>query len=387
MPADTAAALERFPPAWVESGEVTAVFAAVATPGGTVWSGAASRDGEPRPSSRSLFDAASLTKPWIATLALRLAAAGGLALATRVGEVWPGADARLATRSLRDLLAHRAGLAAWTPLYRRCRSRQAVERLLVSGSQCAGAEAAPARRAARRRGSPRSSAPPRPGSEAAYSDLDYILWGLAAERRLGRPLADLLRRELLAPLGIDGVEVAPGNRSDVVRCHCDNGREVALAAAQDVRVSRRPPPHRGEPQDGNARFLGGLAGHAGLFVSAEAMLALGRGWLGALSGDARMVDPAWAEGALAGSSAYALGWARRRVAGSAGPALPASAFGHIGFTGSSLWIDPDRGAMYLLLAHRAVAEGSLQAARRRFHALAAAHVGAAVRTGGAEAEC
>jgi CubicO group peptidase (beta-lactamase class C family) len=210
-----------------------------------------------------------------------------------------------------------------------------------------------------------------------YSDLDYILWGFAAERLLGSGLESLLRRALLDPMGVSGgVRVSPGRRAGVLPCLCDTDREVELAAQQGLRIARRGPPARGEPQDGNARFLGSLAGHAGLFVTADAMTALAREWLRALEGRSPLLERAAARDALAGTGEYALGWARRRVGGSSGPALSRSSFGHVGFTGGSVWVDPDRGAIYLLLAHRTAASSPLNAARRRFHELAAAVAGA-----------
>jgi CubicO group peptidase (beta-lactamase class C family) len=349
MAADRPAALDRFVSDWVASGEVTAAFGLVAARGRTRWSGGVAAGDAPAPTASSLFDAASLTKPWIATLALALDEGGTLPLATAVGEVWPGCDPRLARRTLGDLLRHRAGLGAWTPLYRRCRSRDEVERLLLSGALLEGAS-------------------------ERYSDLDYLLWGFAAERRLGVDLATLLRRAVLEPLGIDGVAVRPGARAGVVPCRCDNAREVELAARQGIRVARRAGPPLGEPQDGNARFVAGLAGHAGLFVSAEASLGLAREWLDALAGRGALLGRSQARAALDGGGEYALGWARRRVAGSAGRALSSAAFGHIGFTGTSLWIDPPARMIAVLLAHRREPSSRLNLARRRFHALAARSV-------------
>ena len=81
------------------------------------------------------FDWASLTKPAVATLALVLDAEGSLPLATRIGDVWPEAHVRLARRSLADLLRNRSGLAAWTPLYHRCRSLEEAEELIVRGGR------------------------------------------------------------------------------------------------------------------------------------------------------------------------------------------------------------------------------------------------------------
>jgi CubicO group peptidase (beta-lactamase class C family) len=83
--------------------------------------------------------------------------------------------------------------------------------------------------------------------------------------------------------------------------------------------------------------------------------------------------------ALAGGGPTALGWWRRHVRGSAGPNLPKSAFGHTGFAGGSLWLDPEAGRVLVLLAHRASAAVPMNRWRRRFHALA--YHGQAARRG------
>ncbi|HET9210762.1 MAG TPA: serine hydrolase domain-containing protein, partial [Thermoanaerobaculia bacterium] len=81
------------------------------------------------------FDFASVTKPIVATLGLVLDAEGSLPLATRIGDVWPEAHARIAPRPLSDLLRNRSGVAAWTPLYHRCRSLKEAEELIVRGGR------------------------------------------------------------------------------------------------------------------------------------------------------------------------------------------------------------------------------------------------------------
>src|SRR5262245_66441146 len=121
----SSSALAAFLDRWVESGEVTAAFALVATRERTVWSGGAvdggvaampGADSSPAPPTvSSLFDAASLTKPWIATLALALEATGELPLDLALGEIWPGCAPAIATTPLSQLLRHRAGFQAWTP--------------------------------------------------------------------------------------------------------------------------------------------------------------------------------------------------------------------------------------------------------------------------------
>ena len=332
--------LQRFVDGLVAGGEVSAVAALVGDRQGVVAGAAAGGARPQRGRSRPLFDLASLSKLWTASLALRLAVSGRLPLATRLDEIWPGCDARLAVRSLEDLLRHRAGLRPWTPLYRRCRRPATVARLLTGG-ELLGA----------RRGT--------------YSDLDYVLWGLSAERALGRSLADLLREELAAPLGLDHGP-PPRGGAFWLPCHLGNEREVELAAAQGIGVARHRPPDAGRVQDGNARFLGAPAGHAGVFATPQAMFALAREWL--------IPGPLWpaeaAAAALAGPGPFALGWRRATRRGSAGPALGAGAYGHVGFTGGSVWVDPGKGRVLALLAHRTSVAVDLAPARRRFHAAA-----------------
>ena len=77
------------------------------------------------------------------------------------------------------------------------------------------------------------------------------------------------------------------------------------------------------------------------------------------------------DAALSGEGPYALGWARWSEEGSSGPALPRSSFGHTGFTGGSLWIDPERERIYVLLAHRLSSRIDFNPFRREFHRLAA----------------
>jgi CubicO group peptidase (beta-lactamase class C family) len=334
----------------VGSGAVSAVAARVSpgAEGRETWTGAAGHAG---PETR--FDFGSLTKPFVATLAVVLDESGELSLGLPLGKIWPGADPRLAGLPLANLLCHRSGLAAWAPLYARCRSREEVLALLLGG-ELLGAEL------------------------PTYSDLDYLLWGQAAAARLGRPLGDLLRERVLAPLGLSGVSLAAGTPGapgdDVAESLMGTGKEVELAAEQGIEVADLGPPAPGTVQDGNARFLARLGvdlpGHAGLFGRAADLAALGLEWLrpGRLFSGA-----AQARALAAGSGLYSLGWVRRNVAGSAGPALGPESFGHSGFAGSSLWIDPavsPGGRLLVLLGARTDPAVDLNTWRRRFHALA-----------------
>ena len=110
-----------------------------------------------------------------------------------------------------------------------------------------------------------------------------------------------------------------------------------------------------------------LTGHAGLFVTADEMLALGKEWLR----PERILTREAVARALAGSGAYALGWARQSDGGSSGPALASAAFGHAGFTGGSLWIEPTRERILVVLAHRLASKLDMNPIRREIHRLAA----------------
>lgn len=288
------------------------------------------------------FDLASLTKPFVATLALALDQNDRLPLSTPIAEALPEAAAVCRPQGvLGDLLRHRSGLIPWLPFY--ALGRRPGRALLRAFE--------PDHWRAR---------------VGTYSDLGYILWRLAAERCCGESLEEMLRNAVLSPLALTGVETGPGSRPDVVRCRLDTLREVELAADLGYEIALRGAPKRGRPQDGNARFLGGLPGHAGLFGSARAVAALGCEWLA----PTRVLDPVTVRRALAGAGPYALGFARRRVRGAAGSALGPAAFGHTGFTGGSLWIDPDARLVAVLLGHRWHAGCNLAPVRRRFHRLA-----------------
>ncbi|HSK75852.1 MAG TPA: serine hydrolase domain-containing protein [Thermoanaerobaculia bacterium] len=333
----------------VRSGLSSSAVALVATPDEVLWEGAA---GEARPGVPAVlstrFDLASLTKPFVATLALVLDGEGTLPLATPIGEVWPEANPRLGRRPLSDLFRHRSGILGWTPLYHRCRSLEEVRSLLLS-EDVFGARA------------------------GTYSDLGYILWALTVERRTGQPLGELVRSRVLAPLGLSRVEIVPGERPDLAESRMGTGKEQELAAAQGFQVPDLGPPPVGFPQDGNARHLlslgwkGGVPGQAGLFGGARDLWRLGSEWLA----PGKLLKPEGVAQALAGGGSFAHGWWRRTVRGSAGPALSRFSFGHTGFAGNSLWIDPEARRVLVLLSSRLDPSSNINRWRRRFHTVAA----------------
>lgn len=341
--------LEAFLEESVRSRIVSSAVALVGTAEEIEWEGAAgeARKGVPAEVS-TRFDFASLTKPFTATLALVLDHEGTLPLKAKIGEVWPEAHRELARRRLSDLLRHRSGLAGWTPLYHRCRSVDEAFELILQAEDLPGAKA------------------------GTYSDLGYMLWGAAAERRTGKPLAELLHSRVLDPLGLSSIEASPGDRPDVARSFMGTGKEIELAANAGFTVPDLGPPPIGSPQDGNARFLvglglrGGALGHAGLFGGARDVWRLGSEWLA----PGRLLKQVSVDAALRGRGPFALGWWRRRLRDSTGRALSPTAFGHTGFAGTSLWIDPERRRVFVLLGSRLDPATDVNRWRRSFHTVA-----------------
>lgn len=332
--------MKEFLDSLLATGTATAAAAVAGTADGILWEGGAS------PETR--FDYASLTKPVTATLALALDAEGALPLTTRIGEVWSDAHPELAKRTMSDLLRHRSGLVAWAPFYHLCRSREEVLSLLLRGDLL------------------------RDDLKPVYSDPDFLLYGMAAEAVTGETLARLMRSRVFEPLEMTGVEPAPGDRPDVAPSRMDTDKEVELAARMGITIQPQGPPPAGMPQDGNARFLirWGLTGHAGLFGTARDLWKLGAEW----AAPRRLLKQEAVAQALTGRP-FLLGWWRRTLRGSAGPALPPGSFGHTGFAGGSLWIDPgidpEMGRVLVLLTHRTSPGDDFNRWRRRFHRLAA----------------
>ena len=289
------------------------------------------------------WDLASLTKPLvIGTLVMRAVAAGALRLDARVPA--PGGPPLAMT----DLLAHRAGLRAWADLPGAVDAWAGPARAgrWVPGGAVARAaidDALAAERAAAD-----------PGRGTVYSDLGYILLGRELERRAGAPL----RR--LAP-GFLGLS-PPG----------DPARYAPTA-----RCPRRARVLRGEVHDANAWALGGAAGHAGAFATVDEigrwaldLLRASRDRGGSIDGGVVRAfwDPAWRDG----GATWVLGWDTPSPGASTGGArISASAVGHLGFTGTSVWIDRDADLVTVLLTNRVAlgpaAAPAMRAYRPLFH--------------------
>lgn len=320
----------------------------------------------PRPVLPStLFDLASLTKIATTYAALRLHARGVLDVHAPLGELIPESRRRpLSTARLSDLLAHASGLPAWRPLYVDCRRR---------GDGRIALEDAVAAILGRR-----LLAPPR--TRVLYSDLGFVLVQAVLERASGLPLDALVRAEVAVPLRADLTFRPPASaRSRCAATELGNGHERAMVRAlgESTRAAGlRRELMQGEAHDHNAWSLGGIAGHAGLFAAVPAVIALGGVPLGTPSG----YLPDRVRRLLLRCHTPGTGGMRSvglQLAGdpgsSAGAALSRAAVGHTGFTGTSLWADPRRDAVLVLLTNRMHPHRSgadMHSLRRGFHAAA-----------------
>ncbi|HEU4766814.1 MAG TPA: serine hydrolase domain-containing protein [Pyrinomonadaceae bacterium] len=311
----------------------------------------------------TIYDLASLTKPLITgMLCARRIELGELTLDSSVSHYLPEfdrTDKQMIT--VRELLTHSAGLPAWRPLY-----------LLAEDEpeRAAGAIA-------------NLDLEYKPGTRVVYSDLGFIALGILLARMTGHPLADMARREIFEPLELKQAFFNPEEALQTGIAACETGnayeRDMCEQTGAGVYENSRQRLIWGEVHDGNAYFLGGVAGHAGLFASAPDTLVLAQQFLAESS---RLLAPAtcvmFRTNMTPGlEEARSLAWQLAETNEStAGTDLPRDSFGHNGFTGTSVWIDPSRGRVFILLTNRTHARqlpfANINAVRRRFHSLAAA---------------
>ena len=277
----------------------------------------------PRPDANTLWDMASLTKVVGMTTALmQLTEAGKVDLDAPVQRYvaeFQGPNKERVT--VRHLLTHSSGLPAWRPLYKETSSPEAARALAVA-----------------------TALDTLPGVRMVYSDLGAIILGLLVERVSGERLDAYLARHVFEPLGMTSTRYLPG--SDLLP-------RIAPTEYDPWRQRQI----RGEVHDENAYSLGGVSAHAGLFSTGHDVARLCRMYLngGTLDG-VRIVAPATIRPFTTVQdstlSNRALGWETPNGVNSAGHLMTRPAFGHTGFTGTSIWVDPSRDLFVILLTNR-----------------------------------
>jgi CubicO group peptidase (beta-lactamase class C family) len=292
------------------------------------------RAGESEVKPSTPYDLASITKVMISVTALRLLASGKLSLETRTDTVLSDVRGGVGgAATLEALLSHRAGLAAWGGLY-----------LDVPHD--------PGTAAARRWILSEASRRPADGEPQSplYSDLGYLIAGELIARIAGDKLDKVVSRAVIEPLGIGRelyypAALPPDRRAQVVR-----------EAAPTEYCEWRGRLIRGEVHDENCAAFGGVAGNAGLFGTARGVAVFGRACLDSLLGRSDFLSKELMERSLApypDGGDFRLGWDTKAAKNSsAGRRMSERSFGHLGFTGTSLWCDPDRDIVIVLLTNR-----------------------------------
>ena len=305
-----------FPAAVVEVGAID----------GALWQQAFGKldyDDESAPAQTdTIFDLASLTKVIATTsLVMRLVDEGTLSLDDSIRKwipEWRGNDREHVV--LRSLLSHSSGLTSWLPFFRDHTGRQEYQHAIC---------ALPLEY--------------EPETQSIYSDLGFILLGFIIEDAVGAPFQvqaeAFLAQVTTAPLLFNP---PPDLRASIAPTEDDAWRGRRLV---------------GEVHDENCWALGGAAGHAGLFGTARAVGDFARAMLGALSGtDKRLGRKTTARSFVTRTrvpgSSRALGWDTMLPTSSCGTKMSPTAFGHTGFTGTTLWIDPQRGIYVVFLTNR-----------------------------------
>jgi len=316
--------------------------------------------------TRTLWDLASLTKVvGLTTAAMMLVDEGKLDLDAPVTRYVSAFRAGGDAVRVRHLLTHTSGLPAWKPFYQQVRERRQMFTLVD-----------------------REPLEVPPGTRMAYSDLGAMLETQVVETLTGRRLDRFLAERLFTPLGMRDTRYRPP------------ASWLDRIAPTEVDTTWRHRLVRGEVHDENAASMGGVSGHAGLFSTAPDLVrfvqflmrggstvSAGTGAQGHRgTGSAQLVRAQTIEQFTrvqqAGFSSRALGWDTPSENSSAGSRMSARAFGHTGFTGTSIWVDPEQDVFVILLTNRVhpTRENSLIAdVRRRVADLAVDAVGGARR--------
>jgi serine-type D-Ala-D-Ala carboxypeptidase len=346
---------------------------------------------QPRPLRRDdLFDVASLTKVLATTtLAAQLADEGTLRLDAPVAERLRGFEQAGKERvTARHLLAHTSGLAWWRPYFERARADPVARAAFLPPRErpppSALGDAFGRGRELLRAAVLAEPLETTPGARAVYSDPGFLAFGFLLEELLGEPLVRAAERRVFARLGLGATRYldasgAPGQ---------DGGPGGGAPGIAPTGWSEpRGETVQGAVNDDNAWMMGGGAPHAGVFSTAGDVAALGQAWLDALRGNPSAVLPPSAAAELARrdptpGSTRALGWDTRSAEGSSlGGMLglgPKGALGHLGFTGTSLWIDRDAEVVVALLTNRVHPSRDnerIRAFRPRFHDVVAESLG------------
>jgi CubicO group peptidase (beta-lactamase class C family) len=322
----------------------------------------------------TIYDLASLTKPLVTgLLCAKFIEQNSINLNDKIStffrEFLSGDKREI---SIKNLLTHTSGFSAWFPFYslfydekwkNECTLAKIVENSLAAPTN----------------------------TKVIYSDFNFLLLGFLLEKRLLKSLDEIAKNEIIKPLNLKNTFFTPpkdlrkriaasekGNEYEKQMC-VDSGFDVSKQDWRDYQI-------RGEVHDGNAYFMNGVSGHAGLFSTAEEVFKIAQQFL---ANQTTLLRPETCQLFRtnftenlneARSIAFQLAETKDSTASAA---LSKDSFGHLGFTGTSLWIEPETERIFILLTNRTHARElpfvNINSTRRRFHELATQILNAATK--------
>jgi CubicO group peptidase (beta-lactamase class C family) len=295
----------------------------------------------PEVTPNNIFDLASVSKAIATTsMAMILHEHGKLDLETPLENVVPefaGDDERRSRVTLHHLLAHSSGLPAYEKLFLRARTRDELLRAAFHAPLIAA-----------------------PGITAEYSDIGFIILGVALERIADETIDHFCQREIFARLAMAHTAFNPPAA----------WRALSVPTANDLAFRHRI--IQGEVQDENASVMGGVAGHTGLFATSHDVAVFANAML---DGARPLFRPETTtlftrREFSPPHTSRALGWDTPSSPSQSGKYFSSSSYGHLGYTGTSLWLDPEREISITLLTNRTwpdCANQAIKQVRPAFH--------------------
>ncbi len=295
----------------------------------------------------TIFDVSSLTKPFATSLAMMLMVKDGkIGLDDRLTRFFHNFGVYGKTHiTFRHLLTHSSGLPAWRPYYKGVLQIERAGRINFLGSHGAKAHVYQEIQRERLEGGP--------GKQAVYSDLGFMLLGATIEEVSGMTLDRYCHERIFRPLGLRATGFI-----DLSLLRARRVQPVTEMIAPTERCPWRKKILCGEVHDDNAYAMGGACGHAGLFASAKDLDALLCRLKDCYRGlnqmiPQRIAQEFWTRDETVAGSTWCLGWdTPSPVGSSAGTHFSPHTVGHLGFTGTSVWLDLERDRHVILLSNR-----------------------------------
>ncbi len=311
----------------------------------------------------TIYDLASMTKVLVTgLLCAKLIESGELNLSDKIAKYFTEFDSDEKREiTIENLLTHTSGFVNWLPFYLISNFKSEISNTVAS----------------------RHLAIPI-NSKVVYSDLNFLLLGFLIEKIYQKSLDEIAREKIFAPLNLKNTFYNPPENLQKRIAASENGNEFEKKTCIEQGFEIRNPQSQfrnriiwGEVHDGNCYFMNGVSGHAGLFSTAEEVFKIARQFL---PNQTTLLKPETCELFRtnftpnlneARSIAFQLA---ETPESSAGKSLSKNSFGHLGFTGTSLWIEPETERIFILLTNRTHAHELpfviLNSVRRKFHELA-----------------